>query len=654
MSLAGENARTSAALSEPNLEAVPYPGLRGYVQSGDAGSVTVMDAAFVAENTGVLDHVGTYPYTAAPAVANLFVGAYIRVFASNGAAQERAILSSTAAGVVNVTPDWDTAPDNTYTYVIHGIVTRITKPLSYALTVGEYFPTVANADTAEPTHPLSGGLMRILTGAAKNQVVEITSFLSSGPTATVTPQLKVIPDVGDTCAIYGEQSWASAATASGMTMGTMLTTVDGHYDGLYVEIRQCATRTAAVGQVRKILTQVGTALTLASPWDHVPQGDFAYAIFGGWGCEYVSVGEAASALTQISVASGVVGVRETWNSLTPTSYNKNGVLVAERQIKDLYGSDATDRTYAGKALTSDYMFSKFYRFNLIAFNFLEGGVRTRLCKVFSTASAAAKKEFTEIEQLDKTPSSYETVVATGGHPTDKAVHLTATCVQPQAGLLVTSNASGGDSGIHLMTLVPSTGTFQVRGGEVDTAGGIGAVTVELEGVNESSLAQAETIALNGATDVATALQDWRGINSCTVTSVGAGTTNQGLIQVWNATDEYYCTVAPAEGQARRLVYYTTAQTKALVRRVNFTLTPGVSGGIQTVKVGLYKYDYNSGVRKTILTVSLDTTAALKHEEAFTHPLLVESSSVFWAEVTEAAGGGSPVLTAHVELTETVA
>lgn len=654
MSLASENARTSAALSEPNLDAVPYPGPRGYVQSGNAATVRAMDADFVTTNTGMLDNVGKYPYTAVSLTTNAYIGAYIRVFSASGAAQERAIIASAADGTMTVSPSWDTNPDNTYTYVIYGIACAITKPRASQLTIEENFPTVDNALGNEPTHPLSGSLLRVLTGAAKGQIVEIISFSSGEKVATISPQLSVVPAAGNSCAIFGEQGWSTiAATKITMTMGTMLSSVNGHYDGLCVEIRRCDSHTVAVGQIRKISTQVGSILTLEKPWDHIPSTPFAYAIFGGWGCEFVNVGEAASALTQISTPSGAIGVRESWGSITPTAYNKNGTLVAERQILNLYGADAVDRAFNGKALTSDHMYSQFYRFNLVAFSYLQGGVRSRLCEAFSAASSAAKKEYTVIEKLEATPTDYATTVGAGSHPSEKVIHLTATYIKPLAGYIVTTTDTEDADSQHVMILSPSTSTFQVRSTSAfDVSPNGGAYSVTIAGIDNSQSLLSETITLNSTTNVATTNTDWLGVNSITTTTAGALKSNGGTLQVWDGTDEYYCTVAPGEGQQRRLVYYVSSQTKILIHRIHFTLSPGVAGGIQTVKVVLYKYHFDSGVQNTILTISLDTLKITDHEETFSFPLLVESSSVFWAEVTEASGGGGPILTGHIELVET--
>lgn len=178
----------------------------------------------------------------------------------------------------------------------------------------------------------------------------------------------------------------------------------------------------------------------------------------------------------------------------------------------------------------------------------------------------------------------------------------------------------------------------------------GAQTITIEGVDTSFAAKSETgIVLDGTTTVTTTGADWYGINTAFVTAVGANVvSNAGDITIVDdlpTATKVYAFIGAGATRSKASLYYVSSTNQLHVRRMSFRAMTNAGAGTPTILIGVYSF--TGGIRTRHEGILIDTTVTSTAKIVYGLPLVIPSSSVFWAQI-ESVTGELASISAHID------
>ena len=163
----------------------------------------------------------------------------------------------------------------------------------------------------------------------------------------------------------------------------------------------------------------------------------------------------------------------------------------------------------------------------------------------------------------------------------------------------------------------------------DTAAGIGAQQVTIEGVDGDRNILTETVTLNG-TSVVAVPSTWFGVNRAKVIAAGSSKYNVGIITIRHSGGGATEAIIPAQVSiTQQLIFHVPITTRAYIYRMNFEGANAAAGTPVFTINGYYEKD---GVRINFYRTIFDTAVANNQLLRLTTPILIPEGSVWYINV----------------------
>lgn len=171
----------------------------------------------------------------------------------------------------------------------------------------------------------------------------------------------------------------------------------------------------------------------------------------------------------------------------------------------------------------------------------------------------------------------------------------------------------------------------------DQAGGGGAVTIEIQGLDENYKEISETITMNGAAAVLSSGSKWFRIYRALVVTAGVNEVNSGDITI-SLNSSTVATIPLGLGQTQMAVFTIPAGKKGFLTSITSSILR--AGNSRSANISLYKRI--DGVKRMVYEFNIETTGDTSFTKEFNMPLVFEEKTDLYLNVSNVSTNNTAV------------